>query len=33
MTFLTWILLGLIAGFIGSKLINRTGEGLFRRAV
>jgi uncharacterized membrane protein YeaQ/YmgE (transglycosylase-associated protein family) len=29
MTFLTWILLGLIAGFIGSKLINRTGEGLF----
>ena len=29
MTFLTWIVLGLIAGFIGSKLINRTGEGFF----
>ena len=24
-----WILLGLIAGFIGSKLVNRKGEGLF----
>jgi uncharacterized membrane protein YeaQ/YmgE (transglycosylase-associated protein family) len=29
MTIVTWILLGLIAGFIGSKLINRTGEGFF----
>ena len=29
MTIITWILLGLIAGFIGSKLINRTGEGFF----
>jgi uncharacterized membrane protein YeaQ/YmgE (transglycosylase-associated protein family) len=29
MTFVTWILLGLIAGFIGSKLINKTGEGFF----
>ncbi len=23
-----WIVLGLIAGFIGSKLVNKTGEGL-----
>jgi uncharacterized membrane protein YeaQ/YmgE (transglycosylase-associated protein family) len=29
MTILAWIVLGLIAGFIGSKLVNRTGEGLF----
>ena len=29
MTFVTWIVLGLIAGFIGSKLINKTGEGFF----
>ena len=29
MSFLAWILLGLIAGFIGSKLVNRRGEGLF----
>lgn len=27
MTLVTWILLGLMAGFIGSKIINRTGEG------
>jgi uncharacterized membrane protein YeaQ/YmgE (transglycosylase-associated protein family) len=25
---LTWVFLGLIAGFIGSKIVNRTGEGL-----
>lgn len=24
-----WIVLGLIAGFIASKLVNQTGEGLF----
>lgn len=30
MSFVTWIVLGLIAGFIGSKLVNRTGEGLIR---
>jgi uncharacterized membrane protein YeaQ/YmgE (transglycosylase-associated protein family) len=24
-----WIVLGLIAGFIGSKLVNKTGEGFF----
>jgi uncharacterized membrane protein YeaQ/YmgE (transglycosylase-associated protein family) len=28
MSYLAWIVLGLIAGFIGSKLVNRTGEGL-----
>lgn len=29
MSFLAWIILGLIAGFIGSKLVNRQGEGIF----
>jgi uncharacterized membrane protein YeaQ/YmgE (transglycosylase-associated protein family) len=28
MSFLAWIVLGLVAGFIGSKLVNKTGEGL-----
>jgi uncharacterized membrane protein YeaQ/YmgE (transglycosylase-associated protein family) len=28
MSFLAWIVLGLIGGFIGSKLVNRTGEGV-----
>jgi uncharacterized membrane protein YeaQ/YmgE (transglycosylase-associated protein family) len=28
MSFLAWIVLGLIAGFIGSKIVNRRGEGL-----
>jgi uncharacterized membrane protein YeaQ/YmgE (transglycosylase-associated protein family) len=28
MSFLAWIVLGLIAGFIGSKLVNKTGEGI-----
>jgi uncharacterized membrane protein YeaQ/YmgE (transglycosylase-associated protein family) len=28
MSFLAWIVLGLLAGFIGSKLVNRRGEGL-----
>lgn len=27
MSFLTWIVLGLVAGFIGSKIVNKTGEG------
>jgi uncharacterized membrane protein YeaQ/YmgE (transglycosylase-associated protein family) len=27
MSILAWIILGLIAGFIASKLVNRTGEG------
>ncbi|HZS54461.1 MAG TPA: GlsB/YeaQ/YmgE family stress response membrane protein [Bryobacteraceae bacterium] len=29
MSWLAWIILGLIAGFIGSKLVNKKGEGLF----
>ncbi len=29
MSILAWIVLGLLAGFIGSKLINKRGEGLF----
>jgi len=28
MTILAWILLGLIAGFLGSKIVNKTGEGV-----
>jgi uncharacterized membrane protein YeaQ/YmgE (transglycosylase-associated protein family) len=28
MSFIAWIVLGLIAGFIGSKIVNKTGEGL-----
>jgi hypothetical protein len=28
-----WIVLGLIAGFIGSKLVNKTGEGFFLVAI
>jgi len=28
MSFLAWIVLGLIAGFIASKLVNRRGEGI-----
>lgn len=28
MSWLAWIILGLIAGFIGSKLVNKRGEGL-----
>ncbi len=27
MSVLTWIVLGLVAGFIGSKIVNRRGEG------
>jgi len=29
MSFLAWIILGLIAGFVGSKIVNKRGEGLF----
>jgi uncharacterized membrane protein YeaQ/YmgE (transglycosylase-associated protein family) len=29
MSFLAWIILGLIAGFIGSKIVNKRGEGIF----
>jgi uncharacterized membrane protein YeaQ/YmgE (transglycosylase-associated protein family) len=28
MSFLAWIVLGLLAGFIGSKLVNKRGEGI-----
>ena len=28
MPVLTWMVLGLIAGFIGSKIVNRRGEGI-----
>ena len=28
MSFIAWIILGLVAGFIASKMVNRTGEGL-----
>jgi len=28
MSFLAWIVLGLIAGFIGSKIVNSRGEGI-----
>jgi uncharacterized membrane protein YeaQ/YmgE (transglycosylase-associated protein family) len=27
MSILAWIILGVIAGFIGSKIVNRTGQG------
>jgi uncharacterized membrane protein YeaQ/YmgE (transglycosylase-associated protein family) len=30
MSFVAWIVLGIIAGFLGSKIVNRTGEGLIR---
>jgi uncharacterized membrane protein YeaQ/YmgE (transglycosylase-associated protein family) len=29
MSILAWIILGLIAGFIASKLVNKRGDGLF----
>jgi uncharacterized membrane protein YeaQ/YmgE (transglycosylase-associated protein family) len=28
MSVIAWIVLGLIAGFIGSKIVNKTGEGV-----
>jgi len=28
MSFIAWIVLGLIAGFIASKIVNKSGEGL-----
>lgn len=30
MGIISWIVVGLIAGFLGSKIVNRTGEGLVR---
>ena len=29
MSFIAWIILGLIAGFIASKIVNKHGEGAF----
>ncbi len=29
MSFVAWIILGLIAGFIASKIVNKSGEGFF----
>jgi len=29
MSWLAWIILGLVAGFIGSKIVNKKGEGMF----
>ena len=29
MSIFAWIVLGLIAGFIGSKIVNKAGEGIF----
>lgn len=29
MGYIAWIVLGLIAGFIGSKIVNKKGEGFF----
>jgi uncharacterized membrane protein YeaQ/YmgE (transglycosylase-associated protein family) len=29
MSFLAWIILGLVAGFIGSKIVSKKGEGFF----
>ena len=28
MSILAWIVLGLVAGFIGSKIVNKTGQGV-----
>lgn len=28
MSFIAWIILGLVAGFIGSKIVNKSGEGI-----
>ncbi|MFY9644785.1 MAG: GlsB/YeaQ/YmgE family stress response membrane protein [Terriglobales bacterium] len=29
MGILSWVVLGLVAGFIGSKIVNKSGEGFF----
>ena len=29
MSIIAWIILGLIAGFIASKIVNKSGEGIF----
>jgi len=30
MSILAWVILGVVAGFVASKIVNRTGEGLIR---
>jgi uncharacterized membrane protein YeaQ/YmgE (transglycosylase-associated protein family) len=30
MSIIAWLVLGLVAGFIGSKIVNKSGEGLIR---
>ena len=30
MSIVTWLILGLVAGFIGSKIVNRSGQGIIR---
>ena len=30
MSFIAWIVLGLVAGFIASKIVNKSGEGMIR---
>jgi len=29
MSFIAWLVMGLVAGFIASKLVNKQGEGMF----
>ncbi|MFK4824190.1 GlsB/YeaQ/YmgE family stress response membrane protein [Paenochrobactrum sp. BZR 588] len=29
MSIISWIILGLISGFIGSKIVNKSGQGMF----
>ena len=29
MSFVVWIILELVAGFVGNKIVNKAGEGLF----
>jgi uncharacterized membrane protein YeaQ/YmgE (transglycosylase-associated protein family) len=33
MSILAWVVLGIVAGFIASKIVNKTGEGLVRDLV
>jgi len=33
MSIIAWILLGLVSGFLASKIVNGTGQGLFRDMV
>lgn len=30
MSFLAWIVLGLVAGYLGSRIVNKQGEGMVR---